>query len=415
MNLKLKMTMRQFALSVVALLVIAYIILQFVLSVGDIVTTQVAEYVEASELVALEAAIFRDETVVYNNTNGTVCYLVDDGEKIGASQAVLDIYDVADDAGIQSQIKALRDKIEILTKSSAAASTSDLKYLDSGISALIMETARNTQDGVISSTVRKRNEILIYMNRRMAVLKLVESFDKQIAALNNEIARLESGIKGTKHTVYSKNACNFVYSVDGYENIFSFDKLESLTLKSYDQLLNTEYDEDILNRGVGKFYNNSTWYATVKVTKRMANDFVIGQEYDMVFPYSLDVELSMKLEKKITQTDSDDALLVFSSRTNYPDFSFLRYQPVELKHKTYKGLSVPKSAIRVKDGQEGVYALDGNVVKFKSVDILFEQAGNYICALPDDYNIATIDENKLSLYDIIIIEGNQIYEGRVLS
>lgn len=415
MNLKLKMTVRQFAMSVVALLIIAYIILQFVLSVGDIVTTQVAEYVQASDLVPLDAAIFRDETVVYNNTNGTVCYLVDDGEKVGASQPVLDIYDVADDAGIQARIKVLRDKIEILTKSSAAASTSDLKYLDSGISSLIMETARNTQDCVISSTIRKRNEILIYMNRRMAVLKLVESFDKQILAMNNEIARLEAGIQGTKHTVYSKNACNFVYNVDGYENIFSSDKLETLNLKTFDKLLKTEYDEDILQRGVGKFYNSSTWYATVKVTKRMANDFVVGEEYDMVFPYSLDIELSMKLEKKITQTDSDDALLVFSSRTNYPDFSFLRYQPVELKHKTYEGLAVPKSAIRVKDGKEGVYVLDGNIVKFKTVDILFEQAGNYVCALPDDYNIATIDEKKLSLYDIIIIEGNQIYDGRVLS
>lgn len=249
----------------------------------------------------------------------------------------------------------------------------------------------------------------------MAVLELSETFEKQITAMNNEIARLESGIQGTKHTVYSNNACNFIYSVDGYENIFSLDKLETMTLKKYEELLNTKYDEDIIQRGVGKFYNNSTWYAVVRVTKRMANDFVIGKEYDMVFPYSLDVELQMKVEKKITQTDSDDALLVFSSRTNYPDFSFLRYQPVELKHKTHKGLSVPKTAIRVKDGKEGVFVLDGNVVKFKTVDIMFEQAGNYICALPDDYNIATIDENKLSLYDIIIIEGNQIYEGRVLS
>lgn len=415
MNLRLKMTMRQFALSVVALLMIAYVILQFVLSVGDIVTTQAAEYIETDELVPLEAAIFRDETVVYNNTNGTVCYLVDDGEKVNAGQAVLDIYDVADDAGIQAKIKEYRDKIKILTKSSPAASTSDLNFLDSGISSLITETVRNTENGVISGTVRKRNEILIYMNRRMAVLKLVEGFDKQIITFNNEIARLESGIRGTKRTVSSDKASNFVYSVDGYENIFSLEKLEGLTIKSFDDLLQTEYDSDILQRGVGKFYNNSTWYAVIKVTKRMSNDFIVDNNYDVVFPYSLDTELSMKLEKKITQTDSDDALLVFSSRINYPDFSFLRYQPVELKHKTYKGLSVPKSAIRVKDGKEGVYALDGNVVKFKTVDIMFEQAGNYICALPDDYNIAYIDEKKLSLYDIIIIDGNQIYEGRVLS
>ncbi len=415
MNLRLKMTMRQFALSVVALLMIAYMVLQFVLSVGDIVTTQAAEYIEADDLISLEAAIFRDETVVYNNTNGTVCYLVDDGEKVGAAQAVLDIYDVSDDAGIQARIKTLRDKIEILTKSSAAASTSDLKFLDSSISSLITETVRNTENGVISSTVRKRDEVLIFMNRRMAVLKIVESFQKQIIAMENEITRLESGIRGTKTTVYSKNASNFIYGVDGYENIFSMDRLDNLTIRSFDELLQTKYDEDILQRGVGKFYNNSTWYAVVRVTKRMANDFVIGNKYDVVFPYSLDTEIAMKLEKKITQTDSDDALLVLSSNVNYPDFSFLRYQPVELKHKTYEGLSVPKSAIRVKDGKEGVYALDGNVVRFKTVDILFEQAGNYVCAFPDENNIAYIDEKKLSLYDIIIIDGNQIYDGRVLN
>ena len=244
MNLRLKMTMRQFAMSIVALLMISYIILQFVLSVGDIVTTQVAEYVELSELIPLEAAIFRDETVVYNNTNGTVCYLVDDGEKVGAHQAVADIYDVADDAGIQARIKTLRDRIEILTKSSAAASTSDLKFLDSGISSLILECVRNTDDGVISSTVRKRDEILIYMNRRMAVLKLVEGFEKQIVAMTSEITRLESGIKGTKKTIWSGEASNFVYSVDGYENAFSMDSF----LKAV-KMLTEFYEQEDKNVG----------------------------------------------------------------------------------------------------------------------------------------------------------------------
>lgn len=415
MNLKLKITMRQFAVTVVAFLVIAYVVLQLSLNVGDIVTTQVAEYVEVSERFPTEAALFRDEKVVYNNSGGTVCYLVDDGEKVSAGQAVVDIYDTADDAGVQAQIKILKDKIDILTRSAASASTTNLVFLDNGITSMITDTVRAAEQGVLSSTLRKRDEILVLMNRRMAVRNEVEGFEKQIIALNNEIARLESTIKGEKNTVDAERAANFVYNVDGYENIFTVDTLESLSVTSFEAMLQKEYDPDIIEKGVGKFYGDSKWYIVVEVTKRMSNDYILDSEYDVVFPHSLDTEVRMTLEKKITQTDTDVALLVLSSRTNYHDFSFLRYQPVELKHKTHKGLSVPKSAIRVKDGKEGVYILDGNVVRFKQVNILYEQAGNYVCELPDKNNIDFVDDTKLSLYDIIIVEGNQIYEGRVLS
>ena len=69
----------------------------------------------------------------------------------------------------------------------------------------------------------------------------------------------------------------------------------------------------------------------------------------------------------------------------------------------------------VKDGVQGVYVLDGNTIVFKKINVVYEEATNYICSLPDEDDKSFVSDTELSLYDQIITEGRQIYEGRVLS
>ena len=73
MKIQKSQPLRQLAMAAVALLVIAYIVLQLVLSVGDIVTIQTAQYATVTETLDLSACIVRDETVLYNNTRGALC------------------------------------------------------------------------------------------------------------------------------------------------------------------------------------------------------------------------------------------------------------------------------------------------------------------------------------------------------
>lgn len=415
MKIQKSQPLRQLAMAAVALLVIAYIVLQLVLSVGDIVTIQTAQYATVIETLDLSACIFRDETVLYNNTRGTVCYLADDFEKVAAGQAVASVYAAADDAGIQATIKELNDRISLLRKSSASASTSDLSALDTKISSLLTTTVINAGEGLFTTAVQNRDELLIYMNRRDSVVSAVNTFEVQIKALENEIRRLEASIVGEKTSVVAPNASWFVSYTDGYEYCYTIEMLEKLTIDSYEELLQRPSDESLKSSALGKLYNDSEWYIVVRTDKRTAIDYDVGKEYTVTFPYSLDTELEMVYERYIAQTDTNDVLMVFSSRVNRDSFNFLRYQPVRIEHRTYEGLKVPRSAVRVKDGVQGVYVLDGNTIVFKKINVVYEEATNYICSLPDEDDKSFVSDTELSLYDQIITEGRQIYEGRVLS
>ena len=60
------------------------------------------------------------------------------------------------------------------------------------------------------------------------------------------------------------------------------------------------------------------------------------------------------------------------------------------------------------DGEQGVYIKYGSTVAFRKVDKLFE-TDDYIISRP-----GTADGEYLALYDEIIVEGKDLYEGKEL-
>ena len=66
---------------------------------------------------------------------------------------------------------------------------------------------------------------------------------------------------------------------------------------------------------------------------------------------------------------------------------------------TYSGLKVPLEAIRVKDGNPGVYVRTENTVKYRNIDVLYKN---------DEIAIVRVDNTKagsLLLYDEIIVDA----------
>ena len=76
----------------------------------------------------------------------------------------------------------------------------------------------------------------------------------------------------------------------------------------------------------------------------------------------------MLLER--TVEEGERALLIFKSDKLPEDLEMVRTPNVSLKTRTYSGLRVPVSAIRYRDGREGVYAMFGNTVLFRVIDVI---------------------------------------------
>ena len=128
----------------------------------------------------------------------------------------------------------------------------------------------------------------------------------------------------------------------------------------------------------------------------------------------------MKLDRRITRTDKDTTVLVFSTKLMPEGFDYSRCQTVELPTVTHEGLRVSNNAIRMQDGQIGVYVVVGSKVVFKKTTVLYNYGSYAVCAIPvnpaypNRRDIAYSSGTELSLHDSVIVNGEDLYDGKRL-
>lgn len=417
----MKNHLKQIVSVIIALCALAYVILQISLSVGDMIEVENVVYAETARKVSLNALIFRDETTYTASKSGKPCVFYADGEKVPKGTRLLSVYPDQDDAEIQQQINDLNAKISVLERSTVIKSytTSDFNALDSSIKERVGYIMTSVADGKLDMASLNEEELLVLMNRRSSSLTAAGGYDMLIDEYKKEVASLQSRLSGDHANVYSSKAGYFYSTTDGYEKIFTMNRLDTLTLNDYDELVDKLPDEEVMNTSVCKVISSPTWYITVRLDKITASRFTEGKDryydYSVVFPYSDGKTVKMKLEKTVSQTDYDTVILVFSSDVLIDGFNYTRSQPVELVINEYAGLKVPETAIRFVDGKTGVYTLDGTIVKFKTTTVMYKEKGYCYCALPDPKEIDMQSSSELSLYDPVIVSGKDIYEGKVVN
>lgn len=424
-----KRILKQFGMTIMSIILIFYLVLQLVLNVGDLVEVETVIYSTAIDKKELDAYIFRDEAVLETTAVGTNCYLFDDGEKVNNGQQVAITYATSASAAVQDRIKEITKKIAILKKSiiSNGTSTTNLETLDEKIDELTLDVIRAINENDLDKALRLKEELTIQINRRQALVtppsetEKQTDYEAQVVLLEAEKSSLEATLSGTNVAHTTTSSGYFYSAIDGYEAVFTMDKLKNLTIADFDTLSTEVPNQELIDNSVGKLVINANWYLVCEVDKRTASEYTDGRTYDFAFPYSSGLTLCMTLERKISQTNLDEVIFVFKTNEMPEGFNYTRTQKVELITKTYEGLKVSVSSMRSIDGQTGVYALDGNKIIFKKATILYEQNGYYICSLPVDpqyperKNKAFISGSNISLYDTIVSSGRNIYVGKILT
>lgn len=412
----------QFGTTVLLVGICAYLILQLTLGIGEVVDVEHTTYTTVQDTLQLEAYIFRDETPLYSGTDGTDCFLVEDGERVSKGTPVSITYSEETDATVQERITRINRMIRILEQSNLedGAVTTDLSILDGQIEELTVELLREISEGDLSKALRSEEALWIEMNRRQALLDPDHDYTTQINLLRQERVSLERSLRGRSVQVNAPDAGYFYNAVDGYETVFTLRALEELTVNGFLRLDESQADEHVLQDACGKLAVSSDWYIAVALDKRTASSYKDGKSYDVIFPYSAGAQLSMKLERRIMQTDLDTVVLVFRSRELPESFDFSRSQTVQLVAGTYSGIRVSVDALRVLDGELGCYVLDGTHVVFKKADVLYRNEEFAVCNVPYDSvrknreNKAYISDVYISLYDTVITSGEDLYVGKVL-
>ncbi len=408
----------QFGAAMIAVAIVAYVFLQLMLNVSISLDRETATYASITDRAELEAFLFRDEFIIPSGAQGTDCFLAEDGEKVRYGEDIVITYSEPSDVSIRNRIDEIDKRIDILERSSLSigASTTDIARIDEEIDELVLSMIRQVDTDDLDKVLREKEELLILMNRRQALIES-ESYESELETLKIERENLSLQLSGASAITQSPKSGYFYSTVDGYENAFTLDRLETLTGAEFESLSETEPDQSIISSSSGKIVMSSTWYIAVAIDKRTAETFRDGSSYPITFQYSNNLELNMKLDRRITRTDKDMTVLVFSTKTMPEGFDYSRRQTVELTTATHEGIRVSNNAIRIKDGQTGVYTVVGSKIVFKKTTVLYNYGSYSICAIPvnpaypNRRDVAYSSKTELSLHDSVVIDGDEIYDG----
>lgn len=405
-------------------------ILSFLLSVGILfyfgyhiwhsftkeVATEPALQETYEEVLETEGYIFRTETVLENavSSTGSVIPNCAEGEHIRKGGEVATLYsDYSPDT--VARIAEIEEQMAMLEKYKETESVSlkDAAGIDAEIFSVLSKIRGYADSGNAKDAVDLRRSLVAAVGEKAVLMGSYSNIDEEIASLKNEKAALTNKLGSLISTVHTPVSGFYYSETDGYENVFRSELLEEITLKDLSDLLEKEPEA---KGTAGKTVTVSRWYLVCMLDSAEKNTYKIGGDCSVNFK-GANVKIDMKVEN-ILYDDSSTAVILSSTRM--PEgFDFRRVQDVELIKAEYTGLKVPAEAVRMIDGETGVFVLDVVTVRFRKVDIIYKTDAAYIVKLPapaEDTEEESEEKKTLDLrlHDNIIIEGKGLYEGRVI-
>lgn len=408
-----------FLIFIITVFLIIYFAIQVKSIFIDAMETEYAVLSAFDDTIELKCTIVRDETLIESEYGGTYNYVVSDGEKLSVGQKIANIYTTDSQYRIQEQINEIDDKISILNDSSVEHNyfTLNISKIDKDIANMFSEYRSCIESGDYALALQIKKELLVILNKRYLVVNAVKDFGDVVETLENEkknLTTLKSDVDGS---VTSPASGYFYSDVDGYEGILTTQLIDEGTV---DEILSAlESDPGAISKNaVGKVASEYDWYTVCTTDKDISQLFVTGEYYDVSYPYSVGHTIKSLLSNKIVQNDSDKVVLVFQSSSNNNSFNFMRNQIAEVRLDKFSGLRVHKDALRIVDGEEGVFILNGNTIEFKRANKIYENDGYYIISVTDPQSELPEEEKSsfsyLKMYDAVINNGKELYHGKTI-
>ena len=379
------------------------------------IETEAATQMTYTQTIETEGYIFRTETPLSAPEGArSVVPTASEGEHIRKSGEVAKLYSVYSPDTV-ARIAEIEARITLLSRYSkeGGMSLKDTSVIDREIYSVLSEMRDLSDKGKSGSAAALRQSLISGVGEKAVLTGGLSNVESQISALESEKASLTGELGSLITTVYTPVSGFYYSEADGYENVFRAELLSDITLKELRELLCAQPEAA---GGAGKTVTKSRWYLVCPIEESERTTYKKGSECNVKFKNS-QLTLSMDVEQVLY--DKEGAALVLSTSLMPEGFDYLRNQEVELEKQEFTGLRVPTGAVRLINGETGVYILDVTTVSFRSVDILYTADNCYIVRIDggSDGEDGEEDERKtpaLRLHDRVITEGKGLYEGRII-
>ena len=397
-------------LGVVIMLIFVYAFYHFVGLFDSEIKTYAAGVTTERTVLGAQGYVFRDEQVLTSSYSGTVEYLTDDGVKVSQGQAVASVYE-GGTAEASRTLLRLDSQIELLENSLGEAlqgvEMGELKQENGQTyNALVKILAT----GETADLATQKEAFLMELNQMEGLAKKEEAEGyATLEALRAERQAILSAGGGSQ-TYCAERSGYFYIETDGYEDYFTMEAASNLTEASFYELVSKRPKKQEGGKVYGKLCASNEWKLVLPMEKPASSYFEEGGVYIGEFVNNHRVTIPLTLERMIETSDGETILLIFGADRLPQDFSFDRTQSVRLEVDSVSGIYVPRNVVERVDGFRGVYVLRGSVVYFRRIEIVYEGNDYYLVK----EGLESEDVSYLQVNDLIILNGKNMFDGRVL-
>lgn len=411
MNRKASSFRQRVVLSVIFMLIFVYAFYHFVGLFGSDIETYAAGVTTETTVLSEQGYLFRDETVLYSSYSGTVDYLVRDGTKVSKGQALASVYEQGSSEATAA-LRRLDVQIALLEQSIGDALNGvEMGELKEDVKETYLSLVKMLAVGDPSELAKKKETFLVELNQ-------MEGLSKQESA--EAYTTLES-LRAQRQTILQGGGGSWTYSAersgyfygytDGYEEFFTMDAVDRLTAESFDELIAKRAAKQPNGEtAYGKLCFSSEWKLVLPAPADFQSYFEEADVYSGEFTDNGRAVIPLTFERAVESSDSQTVLLIFSADRLPDNFSFDRTQSVKIDIDTVSGIYVPKNVVERADGFRGVYILRGSVVYFRRIEIVYEGSDYYLVKA----GLTGEDVSYLQVNDLIILNGKNMFDGRVL-
>lgn len=421
---------RKLASAILGLLLLFYIGYQIYTTNYKEIQTETATYASTSQTVPVTGIAIRQESVISSQLNGVVDYVIPDGGKVAKGGTVAKVYTSTQGAAAQKQLENLDSAITKLQKLSMPGNTyaADLDFINKQINLKLVETLEKVNSYEYAGLAQSKEDFLYLVNERQIVTHKSENFNTRINELKSQRDTLAASLEKAVGSVTSPAAGYFISSVDGFETAFDYSKVLSLTPAELKQ--KQQIKPDVPADAVGKVCTDYYWYFAFNIDIGQIAEFKLGDTVSVQFPFASSQTVPAKVAAVNQSPKESLATVVLQSDWMNSSIAAIRNETAQIHVQQYSGIRVSQKAIHFakvtknvkdKDGKttsvmkqvKGVYVMHGSEIRFKQIFPLYSTENYVICDTePPEEDLMT--DTTVQLSDEVVVEGTDLYDGKVV-
>ena len=408
-----KITEKEKANNLIAIVIIAIISLIFLLYIGNSIYTWWQKptnvfLVENGEISLSESTVgyvIRNEKVIPSEADGNeILQIKTDGQRVANGDTVLRYYN-GEEQSIQKEIVDIDVQIQEILENNKAPLTSDIKALVTQSKSELDYLYKNNeiqkmqeykQD--ISTTIAKKAKIIGTSSKDNEVLT---NLIKQRESLENELNEKSTDLKASESGIVS-------YRVDGLENILKTEDFSYLNKKFLEELNLTTGQIIATNDEKVKIINNFEGYIAVVLKSDQAKDARIGNKVNLILSNMKEIP---GVVSYINVEEDDSRTIVLKITKGIEELIKYRKISLDIEWWSDEGWRVPNSSILTQDGKAYIVRNRAGYLDNILVKILRQNEDYSIVTRYDTdelkemgYTAKEINNMpKISLYDEILI------------